>query len=170
MTDMVTLIAKTIPLERELKISSRTVQPTDLPRLGELYFTAYDAGLAADSVEAALADMQASMEGKYGSFLPEASHVALDDTGKIVAAVLVVERAIGDDTPEAPFIIELITDREHRRRGLAEDLVMTTLDTLFNEGQKNVALRVEASNSAALALYLSLDFHRWSPEDGDDED
>ncbi|MBP2414349.1 ribosomal protein S18 acetylase RimI-like enzyme [Arthrobacter stackebrandtii] len=168
MTDMVTLIAKTTPLERELNITSRTVQPTDLPRLGELYFTAYDAGVAGDSLEVAIADMQASLEGKYGPFLPEASHVALDESGKIVAAVLVVERAVGDDTPEAPFIIELITDREHRRRGLAEDLVLATLDTLFNEGQKDVALRVEASNSAALALYLSLDFHRWSPESAED--
>ncbi|WP_432641423.1 GNAT family N-acetyltransferase [Arthrobacter polaris] len=108
------------------------------------------------------------MAGKYGNFLPEASHVALDEAGRIVAAVLVVERALGNDTPDAPFIIELITDREHRRRGLAEDLVLATLDTLFNEGQKDVALRVESTNSAALALYLSLDFHRWSPENSED--
>ncbi|MFQ4149059.1 GNAT family N-acetyltransferase [Arthrobacter sp. LAPM80] len=168
MTDMVTLIAKTTPLERELKIDSRTVQATDVPRLGELYFTAYDAGVAGETLDVALADIQASMAGKYGNFLPEASHVALDENGKIVAAVLVVERAIGDDTPDTPFIIELITDRDHRRRGLAEDLVLATLDTLFNEGQKDVALRVEATNSAALALYLSLDFHRWSPEESDD--
>lgn len=168
MTDMVTLIAKTTPLERELKIASRTVQESDAPRLGELYFTAYDAGLAGDTLDAALADIKESMAGKYGSFLPDASHVALDENGKIVAAVLVVERAVGDDTPDAPFIIELITDRQHRRRGLAEDLVLATLDTLFNDGQTDVALRVEATNSAALALYLSLDFHRWSPEEADD--
>ncbi len=168
MTDMVTLIAKTTPLERELKIVSRTVQPTDLPRLGELYFTAYDAGVAGDSVDVAIASIQASMEGKYGPFLPDASHVALDENGKIVAAVLVVERAVGDETPDSPFIIELITDRQHRRRGLAEDLVLATLDTLFNDGQKDVALRVEATNSAALALYLSLDFHRWYPDSIED--
>ncbi|WP_269936896.1 GNAT family N-acetyltransferase [Arthrobacter sp. HY1533] len=168
MTDMVTLIAKTAPLERDLKITSRTVQKSDLARLGELYFTAYDAGVAGDSVDAAIADMRDSLAGKYGPFLPEASHVALDENGKIVAAVLVVEHAVGDDTPDAPFIIELITDRGHRRRGLAEDLVLATLDTLFNDGKKDVALRVESSNSAALALYLSLDFRRWSPESNDD--
>ena len=168
MTDMVTLIAKTTPLERELKIPFRTLQEADLPRLGELYFTAYDAGVAGESLEAARTDIQASMAGKYGNFLPEASHVALDEAGRIVAAVVGVERALGNDTPDAPFIIELITDREHRRRGLAEDLVLATLDTLFNEGQKDVALRVESTNSAALALYLSLDFHRWSPENSED--
>jgi len=168
MTDMVTLIARTTPLERELKTTSRTVEETDLLRLGELYFTAYDPGVAGESLQAALEDIKASMAGKYGNFLPNASHVALDEDGKIVAAILVVERAIGSDTPEAPFIIELITDRLHRRQGLAEDLVLATMDTLFNDGQKDVALRVEASNSAALALYLSLDFRRWSPEEGED--
>ena len=66
------------------------------------------------------------------------------------------------------FIIELVTDRSHRRRGLAEELVLATMDTLFNDGRSDIALKVEASNSAALALYLSLDFHRWSPEDLDD--
>jgi len=168
MTDMVTLIARTAPLERELKTSSRTIVQADLPRLGELYFTAYDPGVAGESLEAAIEDIKASLAGKYGQFLPDASHVALDENGKIVAAVLVVERALGDDAPDAPFIIELITDREHRRQGLAEDLVLATMDTLFNNGQKDVSLRVESTNSAALALYLSLDFHRWSPdEDGD---
>ncbi|MET4003763.1 MULTISPECIES: GNAT family N-acetyltransferase [Arthrobacter] len=168
MTDMVTLIARTTPLERELKTASRTIVDSDLPRLGELYFTAYDAGIAGETLDAAIADMKNAFVGKYGTLLPDASHVALDENGKIVAAVLVVERALGDAMPDAPFIIELITDREHRRRGLAEDLVLATLDTLFNNGKRDVALRVESTNSAALALYLSLDFHRWSPEEDDD--
>ncbi|WP_104087482.1 GNAT family N-acetyltransferase [Arthrobacter sp. GMC3] len=168
MTDMVTLIARTAPLERELKTTYRSAKESDLPRLGELYFTAYEPGVAGDSVQAAIEDIKASMAGKYGKFLDSASHVALDEDGKIVAAVLVVEHAIGDDTPDAPFIIELITDRQHRRRGLAEDLVLATMDTLFNEGQQDVALRVKESNSAALALYLSLDFRRWSPEENED--
>ena len=168
MTDMVTLSAKTAPLERELKTAARTVQDSDLPRLGELYFTAYEPGDAGETLDVAMADMRSALEGRYGELLPEASHVALDDDGNIVAAVLVVERFTGDGAPDCPFIIELITDRSHRRRGLAEELVLETMDTLFNEGRQDVALRVEASNSAALALYLSLDFHRWFPEDSTD--
>lgn len=168
MTDMVTLIAKTSPLERDLKIAYRNVLDSDVARLGELYFTAYDAGVAGDSLEAAMADMKESLAGKYGPFLPQASHVALDENGTIVAAALVVEHAVGADTPDAPFIIELVTDRGHRRQGIAEDLVLATLDALFNDGKEQVALQVKETNSAALALYLSLDFHRWSPEEQDD--
>ncbi|WP_427018076.1 GNAT family N-acetyltransferase [Pseudarthrobacter sp. P1] len=170
MTDMVTLIARTAPLERELKTASRTVEEGDITRIGELYFTAYDPGQASDSLEAAIADMSASLAGKYGKFMPKASHVALDETGTIIAAVLVVERAIGDDTPDSPFIFELFTDREFRRRGLAEDLVLATMDTLFNLGHEQVALRVDSNNAAAIALYLSLDFHRWAKEWSADDD
>jgi ribosomal protein S18 acetylase RimI-like enzyme len=165
---MVTLIARTTPLERELKTTSRTVEESDLPRLGELYFTAYDPGIAGETLQVAVDNMRASLTGKYGQFLPKASHVALDENDKIVAAVLVVERALGPETPETPFIIELITDRSHRRQGLAEDLVLATMDTLFNEGKEEVALRVEESNAAALALYHSLDFRRWTPDDDED--
>ncbi|WP_434612326.1 GNAT family N-acetyltransferase [Arthrobacter sp. A5] len=168
MTNMVTLIARTTPLERDLKTESRPATSTDIRKLGELYFTAYDPGVASENVEAAVADVEASFEGKYGTYLPEASHVVVDEAGEIIAAILVVERATWEDTPDAPFIIELFTDRQHRRQGLAEDLVRASLDTLFNAGHKEVALRVNEENSAALALYLSLDFHRWSPEENED--
>ncbi|WP_026555030.1 GNAT family N-acetyltransferase [Arthrobacter sp. 35W] len=164
MTDMVTLIARTAPLERELKTSTRTVEQADTRPIGELYFSAYDPGLAGESLEAAIENMGASLTGKYGKFLPKASHVSLDDDGHIIAAVLVVEKAVGDDTPDAPFIFELFTDREFRRRGLAEDLVLSAMDSLFNAGYEEVALSVDSNNAAAIALYLSLDFHRWSPE------
>lgn len=168
MTNMVTLIARTAPLERELRTASRTIQETDLPRLGELYFTAYEPGVAGDTLEAAKDDMKASLKGKYGEFLPQASHVALDEQGKVVAAIVLVERAVGDDVPDAPFIVELFTDRDYRRRGLAEELVLASMDSLFNNGSQEIALRVPESNSAALALYLSLDFRRWTPEELED--
>lgn len=168
MSNMVTLIARTAPLERELKTASRTIQESDLPRLGELYFTAYEPGVAGDTLQAAIDDMQASMRGKYGQFLTTDSHVALDENGKVVAAIVLVERALGDDAPDAPFIVELFTDRDYRRRGLAEDLVLAAMDSLFNRGNTEIALRVRESNSAALALYLSLNFHRWVPEELDD--
>ncbi|HEY8293968.1 MAG TPA: GNAT family N-acetyltransferase [Micrococcaceae bacterium] len=167
MSSMVTLIAQTAPLERDLKIESRQATEGDVPRLGELYFSAYDPGVA-ESLEAAVADIHASFAGKYGPYLPLASPVALNDAGEIIAAIMVVERAIWEDTPEAPFIIELFTDRRHRRQGLAEELVLACIDRLFNAGHKEVSLRVDSENSAALALYLSLDFRRWYPEPEDD--
>ncbi|MCZ2404494.1 N-acetyltransferase [Paenarthrobacter sp. Z7-10] len=165
MNTMVTLIARTAPLERELPMESRPATEADIPALGKLYFNAYDPGEASESLKAAAADIDASLAGKYGTFLPAASQVVPGRDGNIDAAILVVERAVWDDTPETPFIIELITDPEHRRQGLAEQLVLTCMDILFNAGHPEVALRVDSTNSAALALYLSLDFRRWSADD-----
>jgi ribosomal protein S18 acetylase RimI-like enzyme len=168
MSSMVTLIARTAPLERDPKIVSRQATDADVPRLGELYFSAYGAGVASENLDAAVADIHASFAGKYGTYLPAASPVALNDRGDIIAAIMVVERATWEDTPDTPFIIELFTDLNYRRQGLAEELVLACLDSLFNAGHKEVALRVDSENSAALALYLSLDFRRWYPEEEDD--
>ncbi|HEY8294906.1 MAG TPA: GNAT family N-acetyltransferase [Micrococcaceae bacterium] len=167
MSGTVTLIARTAPLERELRMSSRIATAEDTARLGELYFSAYDPGAGSENPQSADADVRAYLSGQFGTYLPEASPVALNDDGEIIAAVMVVERATYEDTPDAPFILELFTDRDHRRRGLAEQLVLASMDALFNAGYKEVALQVDETNSAALALYLSLDFRRWSP-DADD--
>ncbi|MBW4094441.1 MAG: GNAT family N-acetyltransferase [Acidobacteria bacterium] len=168
MTNMVTLIARTAPLERELKMKSRTTTEADVPRLGELYFSAYEPGFAGSNSSEAAAAVDAVFKGKYGSFLPDASHVALDENGEIIAAIMVVERSTTANTPEAPFIVELFTAHNHRRQGLAEQLVLASMDALFNAGFKEVALRVHEDNSAALALYLSLDFSRWSADEDED--
>ncbi len=168
MTNMVTLIAQTTPLERDLATESRPATAGDIRKLGELYFSAYGPGVASENMEAAVADLEASFEGKYGTYVPEASHIVTDEAEGIIAAILVVERAKWDGAPEAPFIIELFTDREHRRQGLAEDLVRASLDALFQAGHHEVAVRVSEENSAALALYLSLDFRRWAPEENDE--
>ncbi|WP_394938064.1 GNAT family N-acetyltransferase [Psychromicrobium sp. YIM B11713] len=167
MSGKVILIARTSPLQLELNINTRSLSADDIETLGKLYFDAYDKGLAEQTLEEATANIAASFDGKYGKLLTDASQVALDDDGNIVAGVLVVERSSYDGTPDAPFLIELFTDRDHRRQGLAERLVITSADKLFNLGYREVAVRVKESNSAALALYLSLDFQRWDAEQED---
>lgn len=163
----VNLIAHTSPLTFESDIATRSLETSDAPVLGELYFAAYDTGIAEASVEAARNAMAEIFAGKYGRLLPEASQAALDSEGNIVAAVLVVEQAMHKNAPKSPFLIELFTDRVHRRKGLAEHLVMIAADKLFQAGYPEVAVSVDDENYAALALYLSMEFRRW---DGDDQD
>ncbi|NYE94452.1 ribosomal protein S18 acetylase RimI-like enzyme [Psychromicrobium silvestre] len=167
MSSKVILIARTTPLQFELGITTRSPSTQDVEALGKLYFSAYDKGLAEQTLEAATANIEASFGGKYGTLLTDASQLAVDQEGKIIAGILVVERSSHEGTPEAPFLIELFTDRDHRRQGLAERLVLISTDKLFNAGYKEVAVRVKDSNSAALALYLSLDFQRWDAEEED---
>ncbi|WP_081316712.1 GNAT family N-acetyltransferase [Rothia kristinae] len=52
-----------------------------------------------------------------------------------------------------------------RREGFAEQLLRVAITELKEEGFEHVALRISEDNAAALALYLTLDFHRWFPEE-----
>ncbi|AJT41094.1 GNAT family N-acetyltransferase [Psychromicrobium lacuslunae] len=170
MSGKVILIARTSPLQLDLNITTRSLSTEDIAALGQLYFSAYDKGQAEKSLEAATESIAASFDGKFGTLLTDASQVALDEDGNIIAGILVVERSNHEGTPEAPFLIELVTDRDHRRQGLAERLVLLSGEKLFNAGYQEVAVRVKESNSAALALYLSLDFRRWDAEQAEQED
>lgn len=139
---------------------------SDAEALGRLYFDAYPPGVAGETVAEAIADIHATFDGAYGDLWPEGSGTIVHD-GAPVAAVLTVRRAPWDDTPDGPFVIELLTDRAHRWRGLARRLVGDCLTAARNAGEVAVGLRVDAENVAARALYASLGFVPWPPEERD---
>lgn len=170
MSDMITLTAKTAPLDAELTVETRPSAESDIQALGELYFTSYEPGLAKNTVEAATAEIRGTLAGEHGTFLYEASPIVTDEHGGLIAAVLVVDRAAAEDMPDCPFILELFTHYEHRRKGLADQLVRASMATLHESGYEQIALRIRDDNAAALALYLSMDFRRWDPELNLDED
>jgi ribosomal protein S18 acetylase RimI-like enzyme len=60
--------------------------------------------------------------------------------------------------PDCPWLIEVFTDPEHRRRGLARGLLSVACGELAAAGEPQVGLTVSTGNAAALALYTSLDF------------
>ena len=156
---MLTLVTSTVipssPLGPEYAL--RTVTADDIPALARLYFVAYDTGDAATSIEEARDDMEASLAGDYGALWPAASPVIVTGS-RIVAAALTVHRAPWPDAPTGAFIIELFTDRTHRRRGLATALLAHVTGTALVAGHATVGLRVSEDNAAARSLYGSLGF------------
>ncbi len=168
MSELVTLIAPTEGADElggSTRLAGLEVRPaaqSDLRQLGSLYFDAYDPGIACDSLEEAIADIQASFDGEYGGFWFEASPVVESD-GEIVAAIMTVRRAPWDDTPDCPFIIELFTSRNHRRMGLARLLVDQCMATVETDGETAITLRVAEDNTPARTLYESLGFVLWTP-------
>lgn len=160
MTEHLTLIARLsekspVPLPDGYR--SRPSDISDLEPLARLYFDAYDPGIASDNYEEALADVRASFEGHYGEYLHEASPI-VEHEGEIVAGIMVVRRAPWEDTPDCPFIIELFTDRAHRRRGLGRHLLVESLRALLDQAETAAALRVSRDNHSALRLYRSEGF------------
>lgn len=166
MTGTITLIAPTSETHSTQPVPSRQIDAADIPTLADLFHEAY-ASSTAPTEECARDIIQGVFDGKYGPFLPEASPVIVDDGGRVVAAALVLERREGEDLPRSPYLFELFTAASHRRRGLAEQLVREVLTNLHQQGHERLSLRIAEDNSAALALYLTLDFNRWVPETDD---
>lgn len=164
MSDTIILTARTSPIEREASVQTRSPERSDIPGISQLYFDAYDQQQSIGSRQAAHEVISDAFAGKYGTLLLDASRVITDDDGHIIAGVLVVEGAPSNDAPSAPFLVELFTDPERRREGLAVHLVRAASEQLFNAGYSEVAVKIDESNIAALALYLSLDFRRWDGE------
>ncbi len=135
----------------------REMRRGDLEAVGRLYFEAYDPGVACSTLEEAVDDIVASFDGVYGEFWFEASPVILHGD-QVVAAVMAVRQAPWDDVPDGPFIIELFTDRAHRRQGLARHLITLAAETVRSAGETAVALRVDGANTPARRLYGSLGF------------
>ncbi|OMH24243.1 hypothetical protein BKD30_08850 [Tersicoccus phoenicis] len=167
MAGTITLTAQTVPLEREPGVTTRPVEEGDIPVLGQLFFSSY-----ADSrpwtEDEATADVRKVYADEFGRFLRDASLVVPDGDGRPVAALLVVDGFPDAALPDVPFVLELFTHPDHRRKGYAEELVRQSLAKLAEAGYEQVALRISEDNAAALALYLTLDFQRWDPAaDGD---
>lgn len=166
MSELITLIARLDEVDRPVSagqaagLEVRPCETSDIQRLGRLYFEAYDPGVACDSREEALADIEASLRGAYGDFWFQASPV-VEVEGRIVSAVMTVHRAPWNDIPDCPFIIELFTARDYRRKGLAQLVLDRCLITVMAAGESAVALRVDRDNAPARRLYESFGFIPW---------
>lgn len=164
MSGKITLIGDTWTSTRPVTVSTRPVARQDADGLARLFFTAYDDGSVTSQAHA-LEILHHMFDGEYGAVLPKASPVVVDDAGRIIAAALVLESRVGDDLPDSPYIFELFTESSRRREGFAEQLLRVAITELKEEGFEHVALRISEDNAAALALYLTLDFRRWFPEE-----
>ena len=162
MSGTITLIGRTQETSSANPVPTRPARPEDVPALAELFYAAYGAEVLG-SPEAAERILRGVFDGEYGPFLADASPVIEDEEGAVVAAAIVLENRTGKHLPEVPYIFELFTAASYRRRGLAEQLVREAITKLHQQGYEEVALRIAEDNSAALALYLTLDFPRLVP-------
>jgi N-alpha-acetyltransferase 10/11 len=140
--------------------SPRNIKSTDLPKLADLYLHSYGDGTSSSDTEKAAARISAVFEGAHGTPIPQASLLTADTEGRITAAIVTTERALGTAGPRTAFIAELFTHPDHRRQGLAEELLSHAMQALHDTGHKTVAVTVNSANAAAIALYLSRDFRR----------
>lgn len=141
----------------------QTINAADLPELAELHLQAYADPTSDSNAETAAASINAIFDGTRGALIPQASLLTRDAEGRITAAIITTERKFRSDRPATPFIAQLFTHPDYRRQGLAETLLSHAMQALHDTGHKTLAVSVNSSNAAAIALYLSRDFRRFTP-------
>lgn len=167
MNALVTLAAQTGPQERgATTIQVRPVEAWDLPELSALYRQAY-AGDAENPGDGTAGGIEALLQGVHGSPMAGASLVSVDAGGHITAAIITTDAALAAGGSGTALIAELFTHPDQRRQGLAEELLRQCIHALHTIGRTRVAVHVDSSNAAAMALYLSRDFRRLPDDDGD---
>ncbi|WP_442858514.1 GNAT family N-acetyltransferase [Arthrobacter sp. 9AX] len=96
--------------------------------------------------EKAAGRFSAVTEGAHGTPIPQASLLTADREGRVTAAIITIEKALGGDGPGTAFIADLFTHPDHRRQGLAEELLSHAMNALHETGHKTLAVTVNSSN------------------------
>ncbi|MDO4899014.1 MAG: GNAT family N-acetyltransferase, partial [Rothia sp. (in: high G+C Gram-positive bacteria)] len=164
MSGLITLISQTTRATKPITVTTRPARVDDAEALARLYFASYEDDRFSSQAEAA-EEMGRILRGEHGEFYTDASPVVVDEHGRVVAASLCLKHRVVTDPKNIPTIYELFTAASRRREGLAEQLIRLSINQMFEDGYQKVSVRISENNAAALALYLTLDFNRWFPEE-----
>lgn len=167
MAPLISLAALTGPQELEPVLRlPRPIEAADLAALTDLYLHAYSHTTSGPDTGKQAEKFSAIFEGAHGTPIPEASLLTSDTEGRVTAAIVTTDRVLGNDGARTAFITELFTHPDHRRQGLAEDLLRHAMQALHGLGHRTLAVTVDSTNAAAIALYLSRDFSRLTHHTG----
>lgn len=97
--------------------------------------------------------LRATMRGRYGEWMPEASFLAIDENALPTGAILTAQEDDG-----TPFVAFVFVDPDHCGRGTASGLIARTCRALSASGHQSIRLWVGASNQRAVRLYRHLGF------------
>lgn len=155
-------MSRRVPLELRLSPrkpsspwSARNVRETDVDALAILLHAAFR-GTIDDEGETfadARAEIERTLSGGYGRFLPEASFAI--EEGEFLASACLVSWF---EPHDAPLVVFSMTRPEARRRGMARFLLQRSIDALIARRYSRLTLIVTEGNDAAQALYESLGF------------
>lgn len=131
----------------------RAPEPDDSTTLARLALTAFSGTVDDDwSLSDYADDIEATLGGRFGPFLADASALVGTPTQAIGAVLLTYEY-------ELPFMPYCLTDPATQRRGLATHLILRAARVLLRDGHQQLHLAVVETNPAT-ALYTRLGFRQ----------
>ena len=140
------------PLPSTRAIEARIPDDGDRAILGEILYLAYLGGPDQEENDAieGRAEIDRTMNGHYGPYLPAASFVTSDEEGVVGASLVVMHL-------EHVLLAHAVVHPRAQGRGLGAALVTKSLAALAAEGHREVLLAVHAE-SRAKGLYERLGF------------
>lgn len=140
-----------------LQLATLTVY--DLPALASLAVAAYKERPTAENFWAATEQMRLYFDGALGTPRDDSFVGAWLDDGQLVGAVICVLDAPFDEVPRGPFVLDLMVDPEHRRKGIATALLAELARRTEEWGYDSVTLRLDFRQMPeAYNLYKRLGF------------
>jgi GNAT superfamily N-acetyltransferase len=136
----------------------RAVAETDREQLAELMLDAYRDTIDynGETLADARKEVEETIAGAYGRFLPDCSFVAPAPAG--LAAATLVTLLDPDGPDQAPLLAFVMTRKDCQGRGLAGSLIRRTARALLHSGHSRLRLAVTAANAPACRLYARLGF------------
>ncbi len=126
---------------------------SDKLELAALLLSAYAGTVDSEeeTPEQARAEIERTMSGEYGPFMPEHSLV-VEVKGRLVSATLVT------GWQARPFVAYSMTDPKFQRQGLARRSLLKVMNSLQQAGYDKLSLVVTLANTHAHRLYERLGF------------
>src|SRR4051812_22390389 len=150
----------------QLDLRSRLAQPAHAARnpcmeerepLARLMLAAYR-GAADDEGETiteALQEVETVLVSADRPFIPEASFVVEVDAALASASLISLFRG-------APLVTHIMTHQNYKRRGLGVSALLSSANSLREQGWSSLSLYVTDNNEPALTLYRKLGFQMMS--------
>lgn len=138
-----------------LPANIRLVSNDDVEAIGEVMLEAYRNTIDSEgeTLEDAIGEVQATLNGKYGPFLKNASLIAFFD--KTAAAAILFTWS---DKEKMPLLAFSMTHAKYKGQGFAKKLIKLGLDRLSAEGNSECCLVVTEGNEPAFSIYKDLGF------------
>ena len=137
-----------LPLrEQHIKKSweCRTLDYTDIVTVGTLMLESFRTTIdyEGETLKDAIAEVKATLDGKYGPFLKDCSFL-IEEKGQPLSACIVVY----SEEMSLPLIAYTMTHPSYTRRGMATFLLKKCMNALFAREYKGVYLVVTEGNPA----------------------
>lgn len=133
----------------------RLISKSDAEVLGEIMLEAYRGTIDSEgeTLEDAIGEVKGTFEGKYGKFLWEVSLMA--EVNSVPAAAILFTWSEKDNMPLLAFSM---THAKFKGRGLATELIKTSLGKLSDLNYKECCLVVTDGNEPAMSIYKKIGF------------